>query len=243
APILSSSAPRSPPLKRQIGLLAIPVGAKSRALISPVIRKFKNAGFHIYLFHYDTSGPWQEYAREYPSVTAPGQAKFWFAKRYLPPQVVENYEYIFLWDDDVGFLDIDAWDPVEFVRIMRTYAIHVAQPAIVDGLKDYAQAKVVKWNPRAGTGRWTSFVEMMFGVYSREAWQACIWELLPWNGRSYWGTDFAFYPHCAAAGYCRVAVIDAMPVRHMDKHLFKSVSMENMREMRMYVDAYVRIMC
>lgn len=34
----------------------------------------------------------------------------WFAKRFLHPDVVAPYEYIFLWDEDLG---VENFDPME----------------------------------------------------------------------------------------------------------------------------------
>ena len=31
-----------------------------------------------------------------------GQMKWWFVKRFLTPAVVTDYEYLFLWDDDLS---------------------------------------------------------------------------------------------------------------------------------------------
>lgn len=32
----------------------------------------------------------------------------WFAKRFLHPDIVASYEYIFLWDEDLGVEYFDA---------------------------------------------------------------------------------------------------------------------------------------
>lgn len=32
----------------------------------------------------------------------------WFAKRFLHPDIVEEYDYVFLWDEDLG---VDNFDP------------------------------------------------------------------------------------------------------------------------------------
>jgi len=34
----------------------------------------------------------------------------WFAKRFLHPDVVAPYEYIFVWDEDLG---VENFDPIE----------------------------------------------------------------------------------------------------------------------------------
>jgi hypothetical protein len=32
----------------------------------------------------------------------------WFAKRFLHPDIVSEYDYIFLWDEDLGVENFDA---------------------------------------------------------------------------------------------------------------------------------------
>ncbi|KAL6511566.1 hypothetical protein OROGR_021163 [Orobanche gracilis] len=41
--------------------------------------------------------------------------KRWYAKRFLHPDIVAPYDYIFIWDEDVG---IEHFDGEEFVEIM-----------------------------------------------------------------------------------------------------------------------------
>jgi len=38
----------------------------------------------------------------------------WFAKRFLHPDVVAPYEYVFVWDEDLG---VDNFDPMEYVHM------------------------------------------------------------------------------------------------------------------------------
>jgi hypothetical protein len=35
----------------------------------------------------------------------------WFAKRFLHPDIVAAYKYIFLWDEDIG---VDNFDPIRY---------------------------------------------------------------------------------------------------------------------------------
>ena len=53
--------------------------------------------------------------------------KWWFAKRFLHPDVVAGYEYVFLWDEDV---EADAFDPVRYLDVVRREGLEVSQPAL-----------------------------------------------------------------------------------------------------------------
>jgi len=37
----------------------------------------------------------------------------WFAKRFLHPDIVHEYDYIFLWDED---LDVEHFNPIRYVE-------------------------------------------------------------------------------------------------------------------------------
>lgn len=37
----------------------------------------------------------------------------WYAKRFLHPDLVEPYEYIFIWDEDLG---LEHFDPTKYVE-------------------------------------------------------------------------------------------------------------------------------
>ncbi|KNE64714.1 hypothetical protein AMAG_10065 [Allomyces macrogynus ATCC 38327] len=247
-----AAAPRAPPVLRHSGLLAIPVGSKSRAAVSPLLDLFRKEGFHCILFHYeradvDDMAEWDAEVpryRECVAVRVPGQTKFWFAKRYLTPAAVAAYDYLFLWDDDLAVPNAD-WSPTQFLTILRRHHIHVAQPALASGLRDNPQHDVVRFHDdlvARRPGRFTNFVEVMFPVFSRAAWANRIWATIPYDGHSFWGTDNLWYPLCASAGYCRFAVIDAMPVHHMDaRRLVQDVS-ANIRELQNYI-AHVHQLC
>jgi len=63
------------------------------------------------LFHYDgRTTEWDEFewSRRAIHVSAGKQTKWWFAKRFLHPDVVSSYEYIFIWDEDLGVEHFNA---------------------------------------------------------------------------------------------------------------------------------------
>jgi hypothetical protein len=45
----------------------------------------------------------------------------WYAKRFLHPDIVEPYEYIFIWDED---LDVTHFDAEKYVLIQFLICIH-----------------------------------------------------------------------------------------------------------------------
>ncbi|MCL7030613.1 hypothetical protein MKW94_007241, partial [Papaver nudicaule] len=59
----------------------------------------------ILLFHYDGRvNEWNDldWSSKAVHILAHNQTKWWFAKRFLHPDVVSSYDYVFLWDEDLG---------------------------------------------------------------------------------------------------------------------------------------------
>ncbi|KAJ3349939.1 hypothetical protein GGF32_005177 [Allomyces javanicus] len=132
--IIHGSAPRDPPLDRKMGLLAMTVGATTPSkIVRRVLNAFDSAAFDIMLFHTDDNYAhvWSKvpgYER-WTAVHATGQSKWWFAKRFLTPMVVENYDFVLLWDDD-AVLKGD-WAPDHLVALLKSRDVHFAHPEIV----------------------------------------------------------------------------------------------------------------
>ena len=85
-------------------LLAITVGTKLMSRVDEVVRRFDERTVQVVLFHYDgavdawSKFPWSENAVH---VSAEKQSKWWFAKRFLHPDIVEPYERVWVWDEDI----------------------------------------------------------------------------------------------------------------------------------------------
>jgi hypothetical protein len=157
-PVLGSS-PRPTLLARKLGLIAIPAGEKAKPLVNALIQRFGFRDFSFMIFHWDNA-TWNEFAwySQVVSIRALGQTKFWFAKRYLVPDVVQNYDYIWLWDDDIQMTS--QFDPVRLTETLKAYHIHFAQPSLMWG-EHGLQGPVVRKRDGIEVGRFTTFVEVM----------------------------------------------------------------------------------
>lgn len=72
--------------------------------------QFSGDHFQVVLFHYDnTVDKWRQYDwfQRVLHIQSEGQGKWWFAKRFLHPDVVAPYEYIFIWDEDLNVKNCD----------------------------------------------------------------------------------------------------------------------------------------
>ncbi|KAL2941506.1 Phospholipase D3 [Bienertia sinuspersici] len=115
-------------------LLAMAVGIKQTELVNAMVGKFLSNGISVMLFHYDGNvNQWKEFwwNDRVVHVSAINQTKWWFAKRFMHPDVVAAYEYIFLWDEDLG---VDEFDPLRYISIVKEEGLQISQPAL-DGNK------------------------------------------------------------------------------------------------------------
>ncbi|KNE61600.1 hypothetical protein AMAG_06413 [Allomyces macrogynus ATCC 38327] len=132
--IANGNAPRDPPLERKMGLLAMRVGASSPTKsVLAILAEFDRAGFDITLFHavdnYATLWSKVPGYERWATVYAAGQSKWWFAKRFLTPMAVENYDFVLVWDDDA--ILPEGWTPDQYVALLKAFDLHVAHPVVV----------------------------------------------------------------------------------------------------------------
>ncbi|KAL6992631.1 hypothetical protein U1Q18_010743, partial [Sarracenia purpurea var. burkii] len=187
--------------------------------------------FTIILFHYDgnVDGWWDlEWSKNAAHIVAQNQTKWWFAKRFLHPAVVSIYDYIFLWDEDLG---VDNFHPGRYLKIVKSEGLEISQPALDPNSTGIHHRITVRlrtnklhrrvWEVRGSTKcseesegpPCTGFVEGMAPVFSRSAWY-CAWHLIQNDLVHGWGMDMKL-------GYCaqgdrtkKVGVVDSEYVVH-----------------------------
>ncbi|GKA37468.1 hypothetical protein Tco_0724033 [Tanacetum coccineum] len=85
-------------------LVTFTVGWDQRDNIDAAVKKFSE-DFQIVLFHYDgRTTEWDQYewSKQAIHVSVTRQTKWWYAKRFMHPNIVAAYDYIFIWDEDLG---------------------------------------------------------------------------------------------------------------------------------------------
>ncbi|CAN1284265.1 hypothetical protein LINPERPRIM_LOCUS18569 [Linum perenne] len=208
-------------------LLAMAVGITQKRNVDIVVRK----NFSVMLFHYDGNldGWWDlEWSSKAVHIVAHNQTKWWFAKRFLHPAVVSIYDYIFLWDEDLG---VQHFRPTRYLNIVRSEGLEISQPALDPNSTEIhhritIRARMKKFHRRVYDVRGkvkcsdasdgppcTGFVEGMAPVFSRSAWY-CAWHLIQNDLVHGWGMDMKL-------GYCaqgdrtkKVGVVDSEYVVH-----------------------------
>lgn len=212
-------------------LLAMPVGLKQKGNVDAIVQKFLPANFTVILFHYDGNMDkwWDlEWSSKAIHIVAPNQTKWWFAKRFLHPDVVSIYDYVFLWDEDLG---VKNFNPERYLRIVKSEGLEISQPALDPNSTEIHHRITVRSRSKRVHRRvydhrgnmkcsnasegppCTGFVEGMAPVFSRSAW-FCTWHLIQNDLVHGWGMDMKL-------GYCaqgdrtkKVGIVDSEYIFH-----------------------------
>lgn len=212
-------------------LLAIPVGIKQKRNVNSIVQKFLPVNFTIILFHYDgnVDGWWDlEWSKKAIHIVAMNQTKWWFAKRFLHPDVVSIYDYIFLWDEDLG---VDNFHPGRYLKIVKSERLEISQPALDPNSTDIHHRITIRKRTKRlhrrvydlkGSTKCTNasdgppcagFVEGMAPVFSRSAWH-CAWHLIQNDLVHGWGMDMKL-GYCAQGDRTRkVGIVDSEFIVH-----------------------------
>ncbi|KAI5421234.1 hypothetical protein KIW84_044897 [Lathyrus oleraceus] len=127
---------------------------------------------------------------------------WWYAKRFLHPDIVASYEYIFMWDEDLG---VENFNAEEYLKLVKKHGLEISQPTLEPqkGLiwnmtKRRNDSEVHKQaQEKPGKCKYpllppcAAFVEIMAPVFSRDAWR-CVWHMIQNEFVHGWGLDFAF---------------------------------------------------
>ncbi|XP_024381457.1 uncharacterized protein [Physcomitrium patens] len=208
-------------------LLAMAVGIKQKKVVNDIVQKFPLSNFTIMLFHYDgIVDQWQDLPWNNQSIhiVASHQTKWWYAKRFMHPDIVDRYNYIFLWDEDLG---VEHFNAERYLEIMQAEGLEISQPGL-DSQSSKIHHQITRRHPHMIAHKsiltnsckpekkavpCTGYVEVMAPVFSKAAWK-CVWYMIQNDLVHGWGVDFKL-------GYCaqglrseKVGVIDAEYILH-----------------------------
>ncbi|XP_026660258.2 uncharacterized protein LOC103706547 isoform X2 [Phoenix dactylifera] len=218
--------------KASKSLLAMAVGIKQKTVVDQIVEKFFSSKFTIMLFHYDgVVDEWRDlqWTDSALHVSAINQTKWWFAKRFLHPDIVAEYNYIFLWDEDLG---VEHFHPGRYISIIEREGLEISQPAL-DVAKSEVHHQITARGRQGdvhrriyklrGGGRCyenstappcTGWVEMMAPVFSRAAWR-CVWYMIQNDLIHAWGLDMKLGYCCQGDRTKNVGVVDSEYIVHM----------------------------
>ncbi|EOA24160.1 hypothetical protein CARUB_v10017393mg [Capsella rubella] len=210
---------------KQRYLVAFTVGYDQRKNIDTVLKKFSD-NFSIMLFHYDgRASDWEEFewSKRAIHVSIRKQTKWWYAKRFLHPDIVSPYEYIFIWDEDLG---VENFDSEKYLAVVKKHGLEISQPGLepYEGLtwemtkkRDDTEVHMHAeerngWCTDPNLPPCAAFVEIMAPVFSRKAWR-CVWYMIQNDLVHGWGLDFAVRK-CVQNAHETIGVVDAQWIVH-----------------------------
>ncbi|KAK3229475.1 hypothetical protein Dsin_001356 [Dipteronia sinensis] len=213
-----------------INLFAMAVGIKQSDLVDKMVRKFLSSNFVVMLFHYDGNiDGWKsfDWSNRVIHVSAMNQTKWWFAKRFLHPDIVAEYSYIFLWDEDLG---VEDFHPNKYLSIVKSEGLEISQPGL-DPTKSEVHHQITARASKSVVHRrifkpgahgcdknsmgppCTGWIEMMAPVFSRDSWR-CVWYMIQNDLIHAWGLDTQL-GYCAQGDRTKtVGVVDAEYIIH-----------------------------
>ncbi|KAB2023057.1 hypothetical protein ES319_D07G255300v1 [Gossypium barbadense] len=194
-------------------LVAFTVGYNQKDNIDAAVKKFSN-NFTIVLFHYDgVTSEWDEFEWSKRAI-----------HRFLHPDIVAPYDYIFIWDEDLG---VEHFNAEEYIKIVRKHGLEISQPGLDPDSIGLTWAMTMKRNDteihtrtQERTGWCTdlhlppcaAFVEIMATVFSRNAWR-CVWHMIQNDLVHGWGLDF-YLRRCVETPHEKIGVVDAQWIVH-----------------------------
>lgn len=206
-------------------LVTFTVGYDQKKNINAAVKKFSE-NFTIVLFHYDgRTTEWDEFewSKRTVHISAHKQTKWWYAKRFLHPDIVAPYDYIFLWDEDLG---VEHFDAEKYIKLVRKHGLEISQPGLDpdrgttwamtkrrDGIEVHKDTEERPgWCTDPHLPPCAAFVEIMATVFSRDAWR-CVWHMIQNDLVHGWGLDFAMRK-CVEPAHEKIGVVDAQWIIH-----------------------------
>ncbi|XP_059633667.1 uncharacterized protein LOC132276312 isoform X1 [Cornus florida] len=206
-------------------LVTFTVGIGQKNNVDAAVKKFSE-NFTILLFHYDghvTEWDEFEWSKRAIHVSIRKQTKWWYAKRFLHPDIVAAYDYIFIWDEDLG---VEHFNAEEYIKLVRKHGLEISQPGLEPnrGLtwqmtKRRGDREVHKeteekpgWCSDPHLPPCAAFVEIMAPVFSRDAWR-CVWHMIQNDLVHGWGLDFALR-RCVEPAHEKIGVVDSQWIVH-----------------------------
>lgn len=171
-----------------------PVGKSAESLMPSVVEQMLEGGGNVVLGVYDD---WHPVGWPYDSKNVTvrhdfGRRKWQMARSIFSPDSALDFDYLFLWDDDLAISDFDVR---QFLDIMRENDLECAQPSLLSPYhimhpitRQRSCGKILE-SGRKTVGRFTNFVEIMAPVFSRKGWERVYPHLSDENPEAF-GYDF-----------------------------------------------------
>ncbi|KAL8150121.1 hypothetical protein V2J09_019929 [Rumex salicifolius] len=206
-------------------LVCFTVGFAQKKNVDAAVKKFSE-DFSIVLFHYDgKTTEWNEFewSKRAVHISVERQTKWWYAKRFLHPDIVASYDYIFIWDEDLG---VEHFNAKQYLEVVKKYGLEISQPGLEPNhgltwqmtkrrgdLEAHKRAAEKHgWCTHPNKPPCAGFVEIMAPVFSQSAWR-CVWHMIQNDLVHGWGLDFAL-GKCVEPAHEKIGVVDSQWIVH-----------------------------
>ncbi len=197
---------KNKPIRRKgKNLYFVAAGEKYKHLVEKVVERFGHDDFDYLIIVHDGS-QWNESVFEKCQIIHDTGFYHYFVKKYVTPELVEKYDYLFLWDDDLDIMDFSYKN---FLEIFERNYLQLAQPALTRD--SYYSFKLTLKDDRYSVGRYTDVVEVMAPVFKSEFYLR-YWDMVE-TDYNYWGWGYDTYAR-SKCGYVNLGIIDQEPIRH-----------------------------
>ncbi|CAF1615891.1 unnamed protein product [Rotaria magnacalcarata] len=148
------------------------------------------------------------------------QKRFWYMKRFITPEILSAYKYIWVLDDDVELL----FDSLHYECVIAQLNVSFSSPGRLKGITSHAITRVNQ-DYANKIGRWTDFIEIgPIVVGTSSAWQ-CLWHYMSAFVGLGWGFDLVWCRLLAHKCSLNItmerscAVLDIFGVDHLSEYI------------------------
>lgn len=212
------AGPRTTAVDSSKSLVVICVGKNDKERVNKLLTQYFNddTQFQLMLFLYDNT-TWHEFEWYNRigtvAIRVLHKMKFWYFKRFLPPNMARAFRYIIMLDADVDF--DPPFDPILYLKIVSAFNIELSQPAHSRSSADSHRG--IRTQNGKHIGRYRDFVECGPVVFLSSRGYQCIYELLQLDLTSGWGLDVLWADYLKSVcgfGPTSVGLLDVFTITH-----------------------------
>jgi hypothetical protein len=211
--------------KKKAGLLTMAVGLNSGKAVDTLLYSFPKKQFDIILFHYHAKDSLKKWIEKFNwaledhihHIFDPNLLKLNYARKYLKPTLTNNYDYIFLWDEDGIIPDISkmSWGS-KTIDFFRENKIDMGGPTFTAG-SHVTYGPSSKYSYLDEKIRPVEFVvEIGFQIWGSEAWMYAHKILVNYPFRL-WYFDALPWKCIASGAIKKLAYMNTSPISHVRK--------------------------
>jgi hypothetical protein len=203
--------------RRRTCLYAAPIGESGKAQLEKLLQRLDPEHFDFLISVYDGYQFEGEIFRRCRFIHEKGIV-YHFFKKYLTPELVSQYDVVFLGVEDV---EIDDFSWRRFLDVMARNRLDVAAPAL--SARSITPHKIM-YQRSDGVGRLVDVIEIFLTAFDARAWPR-FWQLIEAD-RNHWG--WGYMQLAQAYGDFKMGIVDCETVSVLRPPNFKREAHDEM---------------